>query len=600
MPVQWTFQDRAGGLATFLTTVAMQGLRVPYWIDALLQGTAGGVSAAQVRAAILGYVGADQTFQVAFVERAAPFEAASYAARMMTAQEQAATWKALEYVAGLLDLGFEPGAATGSDSLTFMGTTASMASYGSYPGPDDAGSNVIVMFPSDNTGLASLAVDHLMHEIGHAFGLKHPFARQSEGNALPASEQVATLSVMNYNHTRSDEQDHEYFYGPLDVAALQYLYGPSQAARSGNDIHHIRTDGHNFIWDGGGNDTLSAAALPHSVVLHLDPGHWDYAGQRGASITSAGQVTVNYGSAIENLIGGAGSDQLFGSSGDNAITGGAGDDALWGGAGSDTAVFSGSAFDYTVAAGADGWLVRDSVARRDGDDTLSGIELLRFADLETTPEQWLALAAYAPLAGGNDAANRFGALPGNQRIDGGAGLDALTVGAARAGFTVQRQGDAVLLTDGSGTLGTDLLLDLERVHFSDVSLAFDATGAAGQAYRLYAAAFGRTPDLSGFGFWIEALDHGYGLRAMAQGFADSPEFHRLYGSTTDVDALLTALYKNVLHRDPDASGVAWYKDLLRQGLSTAELLTCFSESPEFQAQQVGATQGGMAFTPWAG
>jgi hypothetical protein len=52
----------------------------------------------------------------------------------------------------------------------------------------------------------------------------------------------------------------------------------------------------------------------------------------------------------------------------------------------------------------------------------------------------------------------------------------------------------------SESLGTDTLIGFKRLEFTDGTLALDvdAGDTAGQAYRLYQAAFARTPDMSGF------------------------------------------------------------------------------------------------------
>lgn len=60
----------------------------------------------------------------------------------------------------------------------------------------------------------------------------------------------------------------------------------------------------------------------------------------------------------------------------------AGDNALHGGAGRDTAVFSGPLTMYTVSRIDDAVVVTDTVAGRDGTDTLTSIEVLRFADCD--------------------------------------------------------------------------------------------------------------------------------------------------------------------------------------------------------------------------
>ncbi|MBV5345599.1 MAG: hypothetical protein JZU63_08800, partial [Rhodoferax sp.] len=69
----------------------------------------------------------------------------------------------------------------------------------------------------------------------------------------------------------------------------------------------------NLIWDGAGVDVIDAASVGQAVTIYLTPGYWGYVGTAQAStITSAGQVTVNFGTTIENLIGSAFNDHLYG------------------------------------------------------------------------------------------------------------------------------------------------------------------------------------------------------------------------------------------------------------------------------------------------
>ena len=107
----------------------------------------------------------------------------------------------------------------------------------------------------------------------------------------------------------------------------------------------------------------------------------------------------------------------------------------------------------------------------------------------------------------------------------------------------------------------------------------------GKAYRLYRAAFGRTPDQAGHQFWIKALDDGYTLAQVAGWFIDSAEFKSLYGDNPPNAAFATALYTNVLGRAPDPTGLAWWIDRLNEGISRADVLVGFSESDE---NKVGA------------
>jgi len=97
--------------------------------------------------------------------------------------------------------------------------------------------------------------------------------------------------------------------------------------------------------------------------------------------------------------------------------------------------------------------------------------------------------------------------------------------------------------------------------------------------RLYSAAFDREPDAKGLNFWILALDQGQTLQQLAQKFRDSPEFARRYGDLDD-DAFVRQLYRNVLGREGEASGVAFWVATLDSGGSQAQVLRQFSQSPE--------------------
>ncbi len=64
---------------------------------------------------------------------------------------------------------------------------------------------------------------------------------------------------------------------------------------------------------------------------------------------------------------------ITGGSGDDILTGGKGGDFLIGGAGEDVAVLAGVRADYVFASGAGGTRVSESVADRDGSDSLSAV-----------------------------------------------------------------------------------------------------------------------------------------------------------------------------------------------------------------------------------
>lgn len=139
-----------------------------------------------------------------------------------------------------------------------------------------------------------------------------------------------------------------------------------------------------------------------------------------------------------------------------------------------------------------------------------------------------------------------------------------------------------------------------RISYEDISLAFDISGNAGQAYRIYKAAFDRVPDQPGLGYWINDLDNGAFIKDVAGGFMASTEFKSLYGANPTDQQFISLLYKNVLGRELDEPGLNyWIQDLAR-GETRASLLVNFSESQENQDNVAELIGNGIAFIPWVG
>jgi hypothetical protein len=182
---------------------------------------------------------------------------------------------------------------------------------------------------------------------------------------------------------------------------------------------------------------------------------------------------------------------------------------------------------------------------------------------------------------------------GSDTIDGGPGFDTVIYQCNRNSFTVTKTTAGWIVSSAAeGFL--DTLTNVERITFGDRTLALDISGNAGQAYRIYQAAFNRVPDNGGLKFWIGSMDGGSSLRDVAAGFVGSPEFVGLYGSNPTHEQFVIKLYNNVLHRDPDAGGMAYWLDLMDRGLlDKVGVLMQFSESPENQAGVLNAIINGI-------
>lgn len=181
-------------------------------------------------------------------------------------------------------------------------------------------------------------------------------------------------------------------------------------------------------------------------------------------------------------------------------------------------------------------------------------------------------------------------------IDGGKGIDTVQFHGASAGYVIATTATGLSVTNVADH-SVNLLTNVERLSFSDHNVLTDATGNGGEVFRLYQAAFNRTPDAGGLGFWLNAVDNGVTLESVAKSFSGSTEFKALYGANPTAEQLVTATYQNVLHRAPDATGMAFWVDAMNHGQSAAQLLTAFSESNENQVALVGVITHGVAYTP---
>ncbi|MES2902505.1 MAG: DUF4214 domain-containing protein [Pseudomonadota bacterium] len=171
------------------------------------------------------------------------------------------------------------------------------------------------------------------------------------------------------------------------------------------------------------------------------------------------------------------------------------------------------------------------------------------------------------------------------RYDGGAGFDTVTyIYGGASTYKVLRSGADFTVQSAYADGGAvNTLSGIERIYFQQGearALDVEGAGIGGAAYRLYQAAFDRTPDRAGVGFWINALDKGMTLRDVAAGFVASNEFKALYGASSSNLEFISRLYANVLNRPGEAAGIDYWVKALDAGYSRVETLVNFSESVE--------------------
>ena len=188
-------------------------------------------------------------------------------------------------------------------------------SYPNFTGDLDASGDVFMNSQFINNGTINYGT--LLHEIGHAIGLKHPTEVVTDYAAQPdpvvhdqvlSSDDPDRTIMATVEDTTMGSDSH---LQQLDKDAAAFLYGPAGT---------------------GGVYTTSVAGA-NSVSSWT----WDAVTQTLTQTALATNETVR-GTSVNDVIYGLSGDRLFALSGDDTLYGGGGNDALYGGSGTDLLV----------------------------------------------------------------------------------------------------------------------------------------------------------------------------------------------------------------------------------------------------------------------
>tara|TARA_R110000796_G_scaffold219504_2_gene335523 strand:+ start:1608 stop:2204 length:597 start_codon:yes stop_codon:yes gene_type:complete len=96
---------------------------------------------------------------------------------------------------------------------------------------------------------------------------------------------------------------------------------------------------------------------------------------------------------------------------------------------------------------------------------------------------------------------------------------------------------------------------------------------------LYNVQFLRPADPSGLAYWVNEIRNGLAIEEVASNFQASVEFETTISNLDDA-AWLSQLYGNVVNREPDAEGLAYWQSMLADGMPRDALASTFLNSNE--------------------
>jgi Ca2+-binding RTX toxin-like protein len=371
----------------------------------------------------------------------------------------------------------------------------------------------------------------LIHETGHAIGLQHPGAYNAapglsitypvNAEFYQDTRQYSQMSYFNAEFSGAGHIDWNrinWVYGqtPLlhDIATIQAMYGADPTTRVGGTVYGFNStagrDVYDFatntmpvisIYDAGGIDTLDFSGWNSNSKIDLNPGAFSSGGGSGvvpldvlkargllpATYTEAqylalrtrynavdgllhDNISIAYGTIIENATGGggddsirgndvdnvllgmAGTDLLYGQAGNDTLNGGLGADAMWGGTGDDAYVIDNaldlvtelanegvdtvrSSISYTLGANVENLVLTDAALNGTGNElnnVVTGNELNNVL-----------------LGGAGD--DTLNGMAGNDTLNGGLGADSMVGGTGNDLYLVDNVGDSVVELAGEGT-----------------------------------------------------------------------------------------------------------------------------------------------------
>ncbi len=314
--------------------------------------------------------------------------------------------------------------------------------FGSYVGGSE-----IVIDGAGSFAPGTFEFEVLLHELGHAVGLKHPF------EATPYNPVVLVDRLDDTSHTvmSYDGRGFRTELSHLDEDALRHLYGGAGGTRGwsvrvGEDSIAVR--------GGGANDTMTNPG--GNFVLY---------GRNGDDrLIGTGDGDRQYGGrGADRLSGDAGNDRLAGGPGADRIAGGWGDDDIRGGAGNDRIDGDGREVPASSLAANDtirGGAGRDRIDAGEGDDRVwGGSGGDRILGRTGDDSAWGGAGrdridgnAGDDRLWGGTGADRLSGGAGNDSLDGQAGADTLRGGAGDDRLTGARGDDDLIGQRGADTL----------------------------------------------------------------------------------------------------------------------------------------------------
>lgn len=470
------------------------------------------------------------------------------------------TRQTFDYLSTILPLSFSE--TTNTQGATFKIETHNMTMGGYATPPTYSNSGIIEINSKRNTDtLGDYGVSTLIHELGHSLGLDHTSPRGEiisgssgggdDAPSLPDYLDRTTLSIMSYAKVTVADS-YLASFSALDVRALISLYGKRESTEATTFKLHY--------------DSSLTTTIKQSSLNKIQTSLWDIYGYAPFMIVdNGGTDTVD----VSDWKGGVKVD----------LSG-------WG-----IGPIGGVKNNYSFNSTTNGTLSSDG----DGSAIVTIYPDTVLEKVIGSPEADIIIGykASETLDGGagNDLITGGG---GNDTINGGSGIDTAIFTGITKGYKISIGSSSVQITADTTTDWIDTLTNIERLTFSDKSIAIDLNGNAGTTAKVIGAVLGKSqvqnPTYVGLG--LSYLDKGMSysdLGALAL---------TAIGATTN-DAVVSTLWKNVIGTEATTAIKAPYIKMLTDGMKVGDLVVLAADTSfnTININLIGLAQTGIEYIP---
>ena len=192
------------------------------------------------------------------------------------------------------------------------------------------------------------------------------------------------------------------------------------------------------------------------------------------------------------------------------------------------------------------------------------------------------------------ANDTFKGQAGTDLFDGGLGTDTVVYSGPLVQYTVNKSGSRYIVSEPTGSDGTDYLTNIERLKFKDKFIAIDLDGNAGTTAKILGAVFGKDSlsNKNYVGIGLNFLDTGWTYDNLAGLALDAA------GAKTN-DQIVSLLWTNVIGTKPTAADKQPFIALLDNGMSAGALahLAADTSFNTTNINLVGLAQTGIEYIP---